>query len=1237
MKKTILLILIIISSANIFGQKINLKKSNSESIKIINENQENFTFIASIENLKFEKKATKNGEFCLLSNPLLFKTFNVGKPMLPVFSKLIEIPINANVEIKILSYDEEIIDLKDEGIVEKIIPAQPSLSKSSDPADIPFYIDENIYNENKFYKSEKFVNFEESGLMRATRIGRLEICPFEYNPVSNQLKVYSNIKIEVLFQDYDVNETKNLKKKYSSPYYQNFTNSYVLNSLHLNSKELIQQTPVEYVIISDRMFENQLVPFVEWKEFKGFNVTVAYTDEIGTTTNQIKTYLQNLYNSENPPTFVLFVGDVEQIPAWNGNEGFHVTDLYYCDYTGDMLPDVYYGRFSARNPAELQPQIDKTLMYEQYTMSDPSYIENQILVAGIDGGYAPTHANGQINYATDNYFNSEHDINPLTYLFNDEVNSTVMSSSNNNASNSIISYISNGVGFANYTAHCSANGWADPNFSISDVYSLENEGKYGLWIGNCCLSAKFDEGECFAEAAMRKENGGAVGDIGGSNSTYWDEDYWWSVGFKMGEITANPTYDETLLGFYDGIFHDKPNEINEPYSWYITQGQMVVCGNIAVEASSSDDNDYYWEIYHLMGDPSVCNYMRVPEQISVELNSETIIIGAESIEISTVPYGLAAVHQDGNRIAVVMTDAEGNATIDFSEPITGEEITIIATAQNKVPFIEDFQPISDNEPFVIIDSYTPQIVDYNSNVSVDVNFKNVALSGFDAINVVANISTENPYISFIDDSEVLGNISGNEIINIENAFAFDVTIGVEDQEEIIFDVLIEGNDGEYLWESEFEITINSPKLSGKYLKINEPSEELNFITEPIESIDFGEIYVYDIEVVGGNGLLDPAETVNIIFNAKNIGHASIFDAFGHLTTTSTYVTIENDEVYIEELLPDESFNSVFEIIIVPDTPEGTMAEFEFIFGDGIYQDTFMIFIPIGKIIEDFETGNFQTFNWQNGGDAYWTVTSDNPYDGIYCAISGDLLDEQTSELSIELENVSEGQTISFYYKISSEPDYDFFIFEIDGRSFIYESGEKNWTLFEYTFTETGNYTLKFIYVKDGSVYAGNDCAWIDNIDFPVQPTNSFPKSFSISAPTLPVWLEFSDIGYGYATISGIAPFINSVDNVVLEASNSSYTVTQEFDITTAQNTNIPEIDGLVKVFPNPVNEFLNIELGKIQGNVSVEIIDIRGKIISRYYLEKQNTEIDCREFEKGLYVIKFTINHQIFCKKIIVE
>ena len=318
---------------------------------------------------------------------------------------------------------------------------------------------------------------------------------------------------------------------------------------------------------------------------KGFTVVEAYTNDpaVGNTTTSIKAYLEGLYNAGTPadpaPSYVLFVGDVAQVPAFSGNAGWHVSDLYYCTYDGpaDIYPDMYYGRFSATNSSQLMPQIEKTLMFEEYTFPDPSYLDEVLLVAGVDASMAPTYGNGQINYGTDNYFNAAHGITSHIYLFG---SGSPVTSDQSIASGLIIDAVNNGVGFANYTAHCFEQGWADPSFESSDVPGLTTENEYCVIVSNCCLPNAFDNAECFGEAILRAHGKGAVGHIGGSNNTYWNEDYWWAVG--TGSISANPTYTQTGLGVFDCLFHENGEPVSD---WFVSLSQMVHSGNLAVTAA----------------------------------------------------------------------------------------------------------------------------------------------------------------------------------------------------------------------------------------------------------------------------------------------------------------------------------------------------------------------------------------------------------------------------------------------------------------------------------------------------------------------------------------------------------------------------------------------------------------------------------------------------------------------------
>jgi len=449
------------------------------------------------------------------------------------------------------------------------------------------------------------------------------------------------------------------------------------------TKDALSKYPIKYVIISLSSFESALKPFVYWKRQKGFNVIEKYYTS-APTTSTVQTYIQGLYDAttnDPAPTFVLLVGDVAQIPTYNDNSslGTHKTDLYYftMDGSGDNIPDIYYGRFSATTTTHVTNQVNKTLQYEKYTMPKKTYMDTVVMVAGNDDSYDLTYGNGQINYGTTNYFNAAHGIYSHTVLGPN--NTDAIAGANMRA------MLYKGVGYANYTAHCSSSGWADPVFSTSQIANMYNADKYGLIVGNCCQSNTFNDSECFGEALLRAyPNKGAVGYIGGSNSTYWNEDYYWGVGARS-SITANPTYSASALGAYDCIFHDH----GEPKtSWYYTNDQMRYAGLLAVQASSSSSSYklYYWEIYHLMGDPSVMNYFSVPDPLTVSYTSPQNV-GITSLVVNTEEDAYVALSSDGILLDAELAPAGGVTTLNFNAITQPDTLDVVITKQNKQPYI----------------------------------------------------------------------------------------------------------------------------------------------------------------------------------------------------------------------------------------------------------------------------------------------------------------------------------------------------------------------------------------------------------------------------------------------------------------------------------------------------------------------------------------------------------------------
>lgn len=665
-----------------------------------------------------------------------------GFPKLPQFNQLIEIPHEATPQIEIINIEEEIYNLDDFNLDGFIIPTQSSVSKSANINDIEFVMNALVYTQNEFINTNP-VELNEKGFLRAVRFGNLMINPVEYNPVTNQLKVKKNIEFSVTFENANYETTNSEKARLFSPYFEAIYQS-MINYSPLNTRDNMIQEKVGYLIIAHDIFNEYLDDFVAWKTMKGFNVEVAYTSETGSSASAIKSYIENQYNNSFiPPSFVLIVGDVAQVPA-SYSSGGHVSDLDYCDFTNDNVPDLLHGRFSAQNPSELLAQIEKTIEYERYDMPDPSFLEDVIMISGVDASYAPTYGNGQINYGTTYYFNGSNEINSNTFLY----------PASGSSASQILNLANQGAAFMNYTAHGYEGGWADPAFDTYDANAMTNSGQYPTMVGNCCLTNAFDTGECFGEALLRKNNGGAIGYIGGSDVTYWNEDYWWGVG--NGSISSNPSYNSTGDGAYDGIFHE-----NGENTWAIVNSAIMAVGNLAV-VEANGMADYYWEIYHLMGDPSLSTYFGIPTTNTVNYDF-FVPVGSDAIEIQANPYSYVGITQNGLLLGSGTVDESGFVVIIFNEPAQPGALDLVVTAQNTQPYFSEILVASPEGPYVTvsninIDYGTDNTITAGETINLIITVENLGNDSSSLIEVSLSEIIDNPYITIINGSESINNL-----------------------------------------------------------------------------------------------------------------------------------------------------------------------------------------------------------------------------------------------------------------------------------------------------------------------------------------------------------------------------------------------------------------------------------------------------------------------------------------------
>ena len=140
------------------------------------------------------------------------------------------------------------------------------------------------------------------------------------------------------------------------------------------------------------------------------------------------------------------------------------------------------------------------------------------------------------------------------------------------------------------------------------------------------------------------------------------------------------------------------------------------------------------------------------------------------------------------------------------------------------------------------------------------------------------------------------------------------------------------------------------------------------------------------------------------------------------------------------------------------------------------------FVPF-PFTDGFESGNLSHLPWTTAGNAPWFVQTNIVDQGMYAAQSGAITNSQTSSLILTT-NFNAGLG-SFDFKVSSEADWDFLNFSVDGVLYKQWSGEVDWA--NYTFAlNAGMHTLEWSYAKDPSITPGwmphsltmSICRWV---------------------------------------------------------------------------------------------------------------------------------------------------------------
>ncbi len=172
-----------------------------------------------------------------------------------------------------------------------------------------------------------------------------------------------------------------------------------------------------------------------------------------------------------------------------------------------------------------------------------------------------------------------------------------------------------------------------------------------------------------------------------------------------------------------------------------------------------------------------------------------------------------------------------------------------------------------------------------------------------------------------------------------------------------------------------------------------------------------------------------------------------------------------------------------------------------------------------------------TVPWRTNGASSWLGQTSVSHDGVDAARSGAIGNSTTTWMET---TVNGPGTANFWWKISSEPANDWLAFSIDGTEQARISGEVNWTLRSFNIS-SGSHVLRWTYSKNGSVAAGDDRAWVDEVQFgtlpstiTTQPTNRLVNpgntaTFTVAAAgTAPLTYRWRFNGAPLANSGGIS-------------------------------------------------------------------------------------------------------------------
>ncbi|MFX0000243.1 MAG: C25 family cysteine peptidase [Candidatus Hermodarchaeota archaeon] len=509
--------------------------------------------------------------------------------------------------------------------------------------------------------------------------------------------------------------------------------------------DLWYRPKIEMLIITPNRtdFINAVNPLMKWKNEKGVKTIILSNfslyegvDDAEKIRNMIKSY----YETENI-RWVLLVGDIQNaqgdiIPIRNvynpdvarwgdgrtetiGSELYKPTDYYYADLNGtwnsdgdgnwgesptnpdnpnnpdnayglDEIswdPEVYVGRFPADNANELEIMVNKTLKYEK-NPNIGDWMNSMLLAGGISDYPSGSDPDGEFESRLTSYIIENYAINELNYTH-------LVEEGGNLTQSSLDNYFNNGFSTVLMAGHgLPAAYYRNPNavgYRSSDASSSTNDYMPSLVYLDACSTSSYDfSDDSIGETLIKKENGGAIGVIGGLRVTWYFEN----------------DYNLQMLNRGNAKLFWKEFFINKKFQ----QGRALYDSKVAymnsdhyTKSFGSTALDFERKqllTYCLLGDPELDIYTNKPK---IALNPFTediyegqlVSITIKDVNNNVVPYARVHLRSFDGKYHTAYADVNG--LVKFRVPAQANELyNVTITGHNLIPSYFNFTTLSDN-------------------------------------------------------------------------------------------------------------------------------------------------------------------------------------------------------------------------------------------------------------------------------------------------------------------------------------------------------------------------------------------------------------------------------------------------------------------------------------------------------------------------------------------------------------